>query len=281
MSEQKKVPIARPSAELSANRDELQKKSREIAKNLWSGKLTVNEQAAINQICMLYGLDPILKQVVCLGGNMYITSGGLKVIGNKNKESAIDGIEVGPATPQERKDYGCWENDPKSENYQHLFKAIVWKRGCTRAFVEWGEADKNNVRLHNAEFKSMADMAKTRAVNRALRNAYDIALTSLEEMGYAANIPVTTEVIEEKKESIKKDQEKSIPKQEKKEEQKSDDYKGLLNLCVKAKKQIGDNAYYNILYKNFGIVHANQFKHLDDMNKFLEMCRDYWTEKNK
>ena len=171
--------------ELQANRLQLQEQSRNIAKNLWSGKLTANEQAALNQICIIYGLDPILKQVVMLGGNVYITGGGLKVIANKEKETALNGIELTPATEEERKLARVPEDS-------HYWKATVWKKGCEKPFTEFGEASTGNVRLHQADWKSYQDMAKTRAVNRALRNAYDVAFTSLEEMGYTADVIDTT-----------------------------------------------------------------------------------------
>jgi len=263
---QSKVIVPKPKAELQANRGELQKQSKEIAKALWSGKLTVNEQAAINQICLLYGLDPILKQVVCLGGNVYITGGGLKVIGNKKPETAIDGIEVAPATKEEREAYGCSNNTAVDENYQHLFKSIVYKKGCSHSFIEWGEADKSNVKLYNADFKAIADMAKTRAVNRALRNAYDIAFTSLEEMGYAQEqvVDVTGEVIEEKDSPYK--------------DNRPNGYKQRLEKAEMAKKTIGEEKYYDIL-GSIGYEHANEIKDYKTFDNFLEMCRKAYNNK--
>lgn len=171
------VVIPQVKKDLIADRAKLQEQSRDIAKAMWSGKLSMNEQKALNQICLLYGLDPILKQVVCLGGNIYITGGGLKVIANKNKETALNGIELTPATDEERRMARVPEES-------HYWKAIVWKKGCDHPFIEFGEACSTNVKLHQADWKALQDMSKTRAVNRALRNAYDIAFTSLEEMGY-------------------------------------------------------------------------------------------------
>jgi len=196
----KDVKIPNVKIDKTTSRELMQQRNKEIAKALWAGKLTQAEQAAINQICLIYGLDPIMKQVVCLGGNIYITGGGLKVIGNRNKEEKIDGIQVIPANEQERKDYGCIYNDPTKDEYQHLFKAIIYKRGCSQPFIEWGEADKGNVKLYNSDFKTIADMAKTRAVNRALRNAYDVAFTSLEEVGYQPEQVIDVQPTEEPKE---------------------------------------------------------------------------------
>lgn len=192
----KEVKIPQVKIDKSTSRELMQQRNKEIAKALWTGKLTPAEQAAINQICLLYGLDPILKQVVCLGGNIYITGGGLKVIGNRNPESAINGIELTPATEEERK----LARVPETSHY---WKATIWKKGCEKPFIEFGEASEGNVKLYNADWKSYQDMAKTRAVNRALRNAYDIAFTSLEEVGYATEavidiVPTSNETTEEK-----------------------------------------------------------------------------------
>src|SRR5690349_21267537 len=62
-----------------------------------------------------------------------------------------------------------------------LFKAIVYKSSKCRGFVGYGDAHPGNVSpliFNHAEMR----MAETRAVNRALRKAYGIALCSLEEL---------------------------------------------------------------------------------------------------
>ncbi|MCM8804230.1 MAG: hypothetical protein NC833_03130 [Candidatus Omnitrophica bacterium] len=246
MTEQKlkEVKVPQVKMEEGTSRELLQQQQREVAKALWTGKLTPAEQSAVNLITTMYSLDPILKQIVVLGGNIYITSGGLKVIANRNKETAIDGIQVIPATEQERKNYGCINNDPSKDEYQHLFKAIVYKKGCSQPFIEWGEADKGNVKLFNADFKSIADMAKTRAVNRALRNAYDIAFTSIEEIGYQPETII--DITAENQEKPEKPKEK----------------KTITPIDIKIhelKKQLNnDTEYYTILKEQFGIEHSTE-----------------------
>jgi hypothetical protein len=194
-----------------AKREELKEESRAIAKDMWTGKLTPNEQKAVNQICRMYNLDPLLKQIVVLGGNLYISSGGLKTIAYRSKKEQPEAIVVLPASEQERKDYGCTHNDPNEKEYQHLFKAELYKKGSDRAFVEWGESDSSNVRLHNAGFKEHADMAKTRAVNRVIRNAYAISLTSIEEMGFTEG-----QIKNVTAEEVKSEEETALPEESKK-----------------------------------------------------------------
>jgi hypothetical protein len=62
-----------------------------------------------------------------------------------------------------------------------VFKATVYKSTKCRGFVGYGDAHPGNVSpliFNHAEMR----MAETRAVNRALRKAYGIALCSLEEL---------------------------------------------------------------------------------------------------
>ena len=62
-----------------------------------------------------------------------------------------------------------------------VFKATVFKTAKCRGFVGYGDAHPGNVSpliFNHAEMR----MAETRAVNRALRKAYGIALCSLEEL---------------------------------------------------------------------------------------------------
>ena len=62
-----------------------------------------------------------------------------------------------------------------------VFKATLFKRGSSKGFVGFGDADPSNVSsmVHGAEMR----VAETRAVNRALRKAYGIGVCSAEELG--------------------------------------------------------------------------------------------------
>ena len=67
-----------------------------------------------------------------------------------------------------------------AENFW-VFKATVFKSAKCRGFVGYGDAHPGNVSpliFNHAELR----MAETRAVNRALRKAYGIALCSVEEL---------------------------------------------------------------------------------------------------
>jgi hypothetical protein len=80
------------------------------------------------------------------------------------------GIDVNPVVSLCRPEKNFW-----------VFKATVYKSPKCRGFVGYGDAHPGNVSpliFNHAEMR----MAETRAVNRALRKAYGIALCSLEEL---------------------------------------------------------------------------------------------------
>jgi hypothetical protein len=128
-----------------------------------------------DQIDMLKDLTAELGLSVCAGhlklidNNWYVTHAGLLRVARR---SQCSGIRVHPL-----REY----SDPASGRW--VFKAIVHKSPQSRGFVGYGDADPSNVSslVHGAEMRC----AETRAVNRALRKAYGIALCSVEELGSA------------------------------------------------------------------------------------------------
>jgi hypothetical protein len=85
-------------------------------------------------------------------------------------EQQCKGMETEPVLALCRPEKNFW-----------VFKATVYKSAKCRGFVGYGDAHPGNVSpliFNHAEMR----MAETRAVNRALRKAYGIALCSLEEL---------------------------------------------------------------------------------------------------
>jgi hypothetical protein len=68
-----------------------------------------------------------------------------------------------------------------AHNSRWACKATVYKSPTCKGFAGYGDADPSNVDplVRGAEMR----MAETRAVNRALRKAYAVALCSIEEIG--------------------------------------------------------------------------------------------------
>jgi hypothetical protein len=97
----------------------------------------------------------------------YITHGDLLGLATQHH---CQGIVTKPVLPLCRPEKNFW-----------VFKATVYKSSKCRGFVGYGDAHPGNVSpliFNHAEMR----MAETRAVNRALRKAYGIALCSLEEL---------------------------------------------------------------------------------------------------
>jgi hypothetical protein len=100
-------------------------------------------------------------------GSPYVTFGDLLALAVKRN---CRGIRTEPVLPLCRPEKSFW-----------VFKATVYKSPQCRGFVGYGDAHPGNVSpliFNHAEMR----MAETRAVNRALRKAYGIALCSLEEL---------------------------------------------------------------------------------------------------
>jgi len=114
-----------------------------------------------------YRLSVESGDLLWLDGHWYVTHSGLIRLARRNRCS---GIHVEPVTQF---------SDPVTSRW--AFKATVYKSRTCRGFVGYGDADPSNVSslVHGAEMR----VAETRAVNRALRNAYGIGICSVEEIG--------------------------------------------------------------------------------------------------
>jgi hypothetical protein len=109
--------------------------------------------------------------LIWLKSGWYATHTGLLRLAHRNR---CAGIHTRPAIEL------C---DPKTHYWS--FEATVFKTKTCRGFVGYGDADPSNVSLlvRGAEMR----VAETRAVNRALRNAYGIGICSVEEIGTIPN----------------------------------------------------------------------------------------------
>jgi len=110
----------------------------------------------------------------------YVTHGDLLRLARRRH---CCGIHTQPVFQLCRPEKNLWE-----------FKATVYKSLKCRGFVGYGDAHPGNVSpliFNNAEMR----MAETRAVNRALRKAYGVALCSLEELPFGALSPKQAPVL--------------------------------------------------------------------------------------
>jgi len=137
-----------------------------LAKRRWCG-IGAEKLVELRSLVHRYRLSVALGDVLFIDTGWYVTHAGLLRLAHRNHCSGI-------RTSLERH---C--SDPSSSRW--VFKAIVYNSALSKGFVGYGDADPSNVSslVHGAEMR----VAETRAVNRALRNAYGIGLCSVEELG--------------------------------------------------------------------------------------------------
>src|SRR5205823_5709234 len=102
-----------------------------------------------------------------LGGRWYVTHIGLLGLAARMLCCGVHTETVGEFCEQ--------------SSCRWTFKAVVYTSQICKGFVGYGDADPSNVSplVHGAEMR----VAETRAVNRALRKAYGIGISSVEELG--------------------------------------------------------------------------------------------------
>jgi hypothetical protein len=138
-----------------------------FAKSRW--EVSRDLIATLKELTTELQLSVAAGHLKLIDSNWYVTHAGLLRIAQRNRcsgmKTAIDKALSDPASCR-------W-----------VFRATVYKSPRSRGFMGYGDADPSNVSslVHGAEMR----VAKTRAVNRALRKAYGIGLCSVEELGSA------------------------------------------------------------------------------------------------
>lgn len=127
---------------------------------------------ALVLVCDRYGLDPVLKHVVLVDGNVYVTRDGLLHVAHKSGK--LDGIEV--------------LDEPKltADGKHWTAKVSVYRKDMSRPFSYVGRypASGGNV-------KYAPEMAVKCAEVMALRRAFDVAIAAREELHDATEQPIT------------------------------------------------------------------------------------------
>jgi hypothetical protein len=129
--------------------------------------LTHGDLLRLRELTLAHRLSVSQGDISCIDGRWYVTHGGLLRVALR---AQCLGIRT---TLQER------QSDPTASRW--VFRAMVFKSPHSKGFVGYGDADPSNTSslVRGAEMR----VAETRAVNRALRKAYGIALCSVEELG--------------------------------------------------------------------------------------------------
>ena len=140
------------------------------APGLWPGQLTPQQAGLLARIAVAYGLDPLMGELIPLGGKPYVTLMGRLRIAHKHSQFA--GVTCRPATDVERKAFRCRDEE-------HLWYAEVHRHDWKVPATGWGrcaQADKNPVAQLWAQ-----EMAQKRATARALRDGFAIPLPGAED----------------------------------------------------------------------------------------------------
>ena len=153
-----------------SNVEKLVRRNRQYAKSRWGSILGAAALDSLRSYSEEFQLSAASGDLLFLGKSWYVTNSGLTRLARRNH---CAGIHV---------ELISQFSDPAVSRW--AFKATVYKTRTCRGFVGYGDADPNSVStlVHGAEMR----VAETRAVNRALRKAYGIALCSVEELGSSA-----------------------------------------------------------------------------------------------
>jgi len=153
--------------------------------------LTVPDKKLLAVAAITYGFDPLMNEISIYQGRPYVSIDGRY---RKAQETdKLDGVETRPATKQEREDWQIPEGD-------YFFRAEVYVKGASRAFVGWGRVRKSET-IGGQGFKPVETnpqrMAEKRAEAQSLRKAFHIPIPSLEEIGMEDDGYKATVVVEE------------------------------------------------------------------------------------
>jgi hypothetical protein len=124
-------------------------------------------------LCAKHGLIAELRHIVLIQDAAYVTNAGL--LHKAHTAGDLDGIDCRPATVEERIAYLSDDADSKTR----VWRCDVYRRGHSRPYTGWGKASNSEP---GAARNNPQEMASTRSVNRALRLAFNIGMTSVEEM---------------------------------------------------------------------------------------------------
>jgi hypothetical protein len=137
-----------------------------LARALW-GDIPDTARGNLRELTGKFALSVADGHIQLLDGRCYIThSGLLRIAENRHCLGITTAVQESLS-------------DPLSDRW--VFKATVYKDQSSKAFTGYGDATRTNVTaiVRGAEMR----VAETRAVNRALRKAYGIAVCSVEELG--------------------------------------------------------------------------------------------------
>lgn len=148
--------------------EERHRQREDLLRNLIMPKASDAQIELALEVCGRYGFDPLLKHIVFIGDNLYVTRDGL--IDNAHRSGQFDGIQA----TAERDAEGKW-----------TATATVWRKDMAHPFVYSAYEPEHRKGTPSWGSSPRAMTIKCAEV-MALRRAFDISLGSVEEMGFDA-----------------------------------------------------------------------------------------------
>lgn len=139
-------------------------KQESLRPDLWDSRYNKREIETLKQVAQQYGLDPLMREVIILQGNIYVTAAGLQKLAQRDPD--YNGCQIEPVVTD-------WDS-----NF-FVIKASVWKKGCDYPFEDFGDADSSTSTLQG---RALFRHAITRARARAIRSAFAVPFCALEEL---------------------------------------------------------------------------------------------------
>ena len=118
-------------------------------------------------ICDRYSFDPLLKHVVLINGNVYVTRDGLLHVAHATGQ--LDGIVIDELRE---------ETDDKGKVIRARAKVSVFRKDMRHPFTYWGRASVADI----ANKDYVSEMAVKRGEVMALRRAFDVSLCGVDEL---------------------------------------------------------------------------------------------------
>jgi len=138
----------------------------QLARATW-GPLSKIARLGLEELLKKYTFSIALGDIHYIDGRWFVSHAGLLRLASRG---GCSGIQVSPVRDL------C---EPAANRW--VFKATAFKSLASRGFSGYGDADPTNTSalVRGAEMR----VAETRAVNRALRKAFGIGISSIEELG--------------------------------------------------------------------------------------------------
>jgi hypothetical protein len=148
----------------------------------WGKSLSPQGAFSLAMAAAQTGLNPLLGQILMLGGQIYLTEKGCHHIANTDQR--FDGYELEPVPKSEFEAFGFKPDEI-------AFKCSVYRKDRSRPTVAYGRASKVNVSLPAVRDHWLSEMAQKRSIQRAMIRAFALPFSGADESQEDSIVNVT------------------------------------------------------------------------------------------